>query len=309
VNWTRFWKARSGSDPLSGNEGEWPGDLRLAIEELGRLIEARPELALPGEGLARMLRGAFAIRGSVEPSLEPGESQTDLLIDRIREGWREGAPAARVVAPAIDQTRLLSRAKAVAESSAAESTVARNFCEWITREPDQIASWAQTMLGQGEAALERLIPRPGVEPSFACSVLRLILLAELRDWTARIMAHLDEGSWPRGDCPVCGAWPALAESRGLEQKRFLRCDCCGADWPGNRLQCTYCGETDHRSLRSHFAEGEQNRFRLAICMSCGGRLKVIATLKHLSAPGLLVAQLAMVHLDCIGAEESDRRLP
>ena len=40
-----------------------------------------------------------------------------------------------------------------------------------------------------------------------------------------------------------------------------------------------------------------------------GRLKVIATLKPLSAPGLLVAQLAMVHLNWIGAEVSDPALP
>ena len=43
--------------------------------------------------------------------------------------------------------------------------------------------------------------------------------------------------------------------------------------------------------------------------ACGGRLKVIATLKPLTAPGLLVAQLAMVHLDWIGAEDSEQAMP
>ena len=309
MNWTRFWKTGPGSDPLSVDEDNLPPDLGLALEQLGRLIEVRPELVIPGETLARMLRGAFRTRGSVEPSLNPGEPQTDCLIGRIREGWREGVPAVRVVEPAIDQARLASRAKAVAESSAAESTAARSFHEWITRDPDQMADWARTMLRKGEAALERQIPRPGVQPNFALSVLRLVLLAELADWTRRIVAHLDESSWPRGDCPVCGAWPALAESRGLEQRRFLRCDCCGADWTANRLQCLYCGDVDHRSLHYHFAEGEQNRFRLAVCDRCGGRLKVIATLKPLSAPGLIVAQLAMVHLDWIRAQASDQASP
>jgi hypothetical protein len=309
VNWTRFWKTGSGSDLLSVEEGDLPADLRLALYELDRLTQGRPELAIPGETLARMLRGAFAARGSVEPSLEPRDPQTDFLVGRIREGWREGVPAVRVVAPALDPARLASRAQAVVEASTAESAAARGFCEWIAKNPDQFTSWARTMLLEGEAALEALVPRPAGEPTFASSVLRLVLLAELGEWTGRIVARLDEASWPRGDCPICGAWPALAESRGLEQRRFLRCDCCGADWPGNRLRCTYCGDADHRSLRTLFAEGEQNRCRLAVCDRCGGRLKVIATLKPLSPPGLLVAQLAMVHLDWIGAGESERARP
>ena len=77
-----------------------------------------------------------------------------------------------------------------------------------------MSSWARTMLLEGDAALDALISRSAVEPAFALSVLRLVLLAELGDWTGRIVAHLDEASWSRGDCPVCGAWPALAESRG-----------------------------------------------------------------------------------------------
>jgi len=30
-------------------------------------------------------------------------------------------------------------------------------------------------------------------------------------------------AWWEGYCPVCGAWPTLAEFRGLERKRWLRC--------------------------------------------------------------------------------------
>ena len=53
-----------------------------------------------------------------------------------------------------------------------------------------MASWARTMLLEDEAALEALIPRSAVEPTFALSVLRLVLLAELGDWTGRIVGTL-----------------------------------------------------------------------------------------------------------------------
>ena len=89
----------------------------------------------------------------------------------------------------------------------------------------------------------------------------------------------------------------MAESRGLEQRRRLRCGLCAADWEGERLRCPFCNETDHRKLSFVAVEGEQDRFRIALCDSCGGTLKVVATLAPISAPGLLVAELATTHLD------------
>src|SRR5205823_506094 len=103
--------------------------------------------------------------------------------------------------------------------------------------------------------------------------------------------------WSRGECPNCGSPPGLAESRGLEQRRYWRCGLCAADWPGERLRCPFCGQTDHRNLHYRFVEGEQGRHRLALCDTCGGRLRVVATLAPVSAPGLLVVELATAHLE------------
>jgi hypothetical protein len=54
-----------------------------------------------------------------------------------------------------------------------------------------------------------------------------------------------------------------------------------------------------------FVEGEQDRFRLAICQRCGFRLKIVATLTPLSPPSLLVAELAAIHLDFIDPIEGE----
>ena len=95
------------------------------------------------------------------------------------------------------------------------------------------------------------------------------------------------------------SWP----SRGLEGRRILRCGLCAAEWPGDRLRCTSCGEADSRALRSTYVEGEGDRFRLACCDRCGLALKVVSTLAPLSPPGLLVTELATVHLDMIARGE------
>ncbi len=53
------------------------------------------------------------------------------------------------------------------------------------------------------------------------------------------------------------------------------------------------------SLRSLYVVGEESRYRLVVCDSCEFRLKVVSTLGPLSAPGLLVAELATAHLDFV----------
>ena len=109
--------------------------------------------------------------------------------------------------------------------------------------------------------------------------------------------HRPEGAWRRGDCPNCGEPPLLAESRGLEQRRFLRCGLCAADWPADRLRCPSCGESDPRALRTLDVEGQEGKARLVRCGSCGSGLKVASTFAPFTAPGLLVADLATIHLD------------
>jgi hypothetical protein len=288
----------------SGRERAATPEVESALADLARLAAARPELAEPGEMLSRIIRAAFSAPGSPEPALRAGQVETEFLIERIREGWSEGEPAVRVVAPALDQGRLVERAEAIVRCAREGFAPSAALGDLIARQPEHVARLATGLLMKGDVALEQSMGKLGLEPTYPSSVLRLVLLGELGEWSARICTHLGETSWPRGDCPVCGARPALGESRGLEQRRFLRCDRCGADWPGYRLRCPFCALGDHQSLRFVHVEGEQERFRLALCEGCGGRLKSMATLSPLTPPGLLVAQLAMVHLDLIDPDEA-----
>src|SRR6266699_2987679 len=53
----------------------------------------------------------------------------------------------------------------------------------------------------------------------------------------RALAAQVPSSWWEGYCPVCGAWPTLAEFRGLERKRWLRCGRCATGWEVPWLRC------------------------------------------------------------------------
>ena len=61
--------------------------------------------------------------------------------------------------------------------------------------------------------------------SAAAALAVMPLLQALR----RRFAPAIDPRWSEGVCPVCGGWPMLAEQRGLERARRLRCGRCGGD--------------------------------------------------------------------------------
>jgi FdhE protein len=280
----------------------WAAALQVARDDLQRLITAHPELESAGRSLARVLEAVFARPAvGLVPELTEAYDERDSSMTRIHAAWEEGLPVLERVVKLADTgpalaVPVLAIARALQEDG---SPAVDRLCTSIQLEPECVSAWVKLLLGPDEGAFEQEMIERGLEQRLVESVLRLVLLPELAEWSGRLCGRLTDGSWAHGYCPICGSAPALAESRGLEQRRRLRCDRCAADWPGQQVRCPFCGQADHSQLRYSFVEGEQARFRLALCDRCGGRLKVVATIAALSPPGLLVAELAAIHLDYI----------
>lgn len=103
---------------------------------------------------------------------------------------------------------------------------------------------------------------------------------------ARLLGTLtDIDRWDRGYCPVCGAWPGLAELIGPEKRRTLRCVRCGVGWSWFVLLCPYCGNDDHRTLRVLQEAGDPSR--LDVCLRCHGYVKAVQS--YAPAPAVLLA--------------------
>ncbi len=113
--------------------------------------------------------------------------------------------------------------------------------------------------------------------------------------------------WRAGFCPVCAAWPTLAEFRGLERERWLRCGRCGTGWRYPHQQCPFCGNTDHRSLRYFAEEGKQDSQRVEVCEQCRGYVKTFATLGPWSHGEVLLQDLLTVELDFAAQDREYRR--
>lgn len=114
--------------------------------------------------------------------------------------------------------------------------------------------------------------------------------------------------WSAGYCPVCGAWPALAEFRGIERKRWLRCGRCGTGWEIAWLRCPFCGEADHERLGYLVAEDEgQDRWRVDVCKTCNGYVKGMTTVRETPPWAVLLEDLASVHLDLVALDRGYRK--
>src|SRR6266481_3245908 len=123
-----------------------------------------------------------------------------------------------------------------------------------------------------------------------------------RAWAERVPTD-----WAYGFCPICGSWPALAEKRGLDGARHLRCGCCSCDWRTGWLRCPFCGEDDHEKLGSLVSPDRLERETIEVCDRCRGYVKTMTTLRAIRPEHVVLQDLATVVLDIAALERGYRR--
>src|SRR4051812_12254876 len=150
-------------------------------------------------------------------------------------------------------------------------------------------------VGQDQGGIAAVAAARGLDPGALTSIIHLAALPLLRacgrELQSQIPAH-----WPYGYCPICAAWACLAERRGLDRSRRLRCGRCASEWESEWLVCVYCGERDHEMLGSLVLEGAGERLKVETCETCRSYLKSVATLQALPAFELLLQDVETVEL-------------
>jgi FdhE protein len=147
----------------------------------------------------------------------------------------------------------------------------------------------------------------GLSADLARALAHPVALPLLAACAAR--AEIASDGWGRGYCPVCGAWPALVELRGLEASRRLRCGRCGADWAIVWLACVYCGNDDHRQLGGLVSESAGAMRRLDTCQRCHGYVKSVTTLTARTHAEVVLEDVATVAYDVSALDEGASRPP
>jgi FdhE protein len=84
---------------------------------------------------------------------------------------------------------------------------------------------------------------------------------------------VEQNSWRRRLCPVCGGKPNFAFLSKDTGARWLVCSRCDAEWLFFRLECPFCGNRNQDSLAYFVSEDEL--YRLYVCEQCRAYIKAI----------------------------------
>ncbi len=176
----------------------------------------------------------------------------------------------------------------------------------IERLPDAL-DLLQSTITQDADRLERLAVQAHVDPPYLDTLGNLLALPFLHACGAEAASLLEGQTWEAGYCPVCAAWPALAEVRGIERHRWLRCGRCGTGWRHAHLVCAFCGNRDHRTQGYLAAEDTREARQAATCELCHGYLKTVASPLPLEPGDVFLQDMATLELDMAALDQGYAR--
>ena len=157
-----------------------------------------------------------------------------------------------------------------------------------------------------ETRLADLAKADGTDPGALGALVQLATMPLLQACGLHLTRQIPI-DWSYGYCPVCGAWPTLAEVRGLERTHRWRCGRCGGDWGLALLRCPYCGEANHQRLGSLTADDDEATCAVDTCLTCRGYVKTRAVLQPTPPYAVVLEDLATVEWDLVALERGYRR--
>jgi FdhE protein len=257
---------------LKRQRPEWQPWLAVVEEILRETRAPAWEAAVPADAPAQ---------SSTAPLLEgatlalPMRSVRRLWERLIQIASRSGMPKMATLAPALH----------------ADVETVPLFTAALCQDTDRLSDVAASSGADAEAlqAVVALLPVPFLH---ACN----------RRW-----ASLLSGSWVEGYCPVCAAWPAFAELRGIERRRYFRCGRCSTEWHAQALLCPYCGTNTHDDLDTLVPAKTGSNAVIDACKRCQGYVKTLTRLQGCPAGTVMLEDLASVDLDVAALAHGYRR--
>ena len=284
--------------------------MSVSVISSDSLLQRLQALAVQSPGL----KDAVRLYEVILPLLESADLHAEpvsMSPDQAREKLTGGYPLLHDVELHIDyaEARTLMLKLASALEDVSESR--RYACKRI-RQALEEGKLEMSLLMAGIAAgaqePDKAILSPlGLDAEFVWTLARYVFKPALHAWRRQLSPLMEGAQWNRGNCPICGSLPLLAELRDNHLSKHLRCGHCGADWPFRRLQCLYCGNEDHLTLGFLYEEPRSDTLRVEVCDRCRGYLKVIVSFAPTPPEHLPVQDLATLHLDYIAEERGYRK--
>jgi FdhE protein len=255
-----------------------------------RLVEARPEW----QAWIQLLELAWV---SVEESTWEPLAETNA----IPVGSPRSAPLLEGQTLSLDADRASQLLEALRSSAVAgDLPGGRSLRSYRPSRADAL-ELISAAVQQDLGAIAQVAAGHGIDPGALVSLANLTALPLLQS-CGRLLQSKIPSDWSAGYCPICAAWPILAERRGLDRSRRLRCGRCAADWEVPWLYCIYCDEREHTRLGTLVVSESGDTLKVETCDSCGGYLKSLATLQRFPPFDLVLRDLETVELDLVALD-------
>ena len=233
-----------------------------------------------------------------------GRAWEDAVPELSATRLRDGFPLLHAQTMRVDadrQRKLLVSLAMIAVRSAGQEA------ERLTRAVeagrlDPLALLEASIRQDGELLAEIAL-RAELDGGLLCTLGQLAALPLLQACGRKAAPLLEEIRWETGYCPVCAAWPALAELRGLGRKRWLRCGRCGASWWCYQQRCSFCATMDHK-LQGYLApEANRESQQAQTCDGCHSYLKAVTSFGTIPPAEIAVYDLASLELDVAALDQ------
>ena len=267
--------------------------IEQALARLDQLAQTDATLA----PLARLQ--AEALRASADAAWEGG-------VPALHRQDEPGVPLLHGQTVRADLERVRRLLARLAQVISKQSAPGTDAAVATTRAIESVAfdrgALLQAVIIQDGDALARLASAAGADPPLLAMLGNLAASPLLLACGRRAAPLLAEARWHDGYCPVCAAWPTLAELRGLERTRWLRCGRCGSGWRFTHGACPYCASADSRSSGYLAPEAARDARRAVTCDACKGYLKTVTTIAAIAPIELGMMDAQTVELDVAALE-------
>lgn len=182
------------------------------------------------------------------------------------------------------------------------------------KEKINLSELAHSVLSKDLQDLKSLSTQYQVRTDFLLFVGLNLSQAVFELYAGKLKQKVDQENWLKGNCPVCGSYPAFEKLRRDDGKRIMRCGLCGTEWYFKRIMCPFCGNEDHNSLRYFFVEEDTSTekavFRVDVCDKCKNYIKTLdeRKLPESEEPDLYVENFNTVYLDVLAQKDGYKSL-
>lgn len=266
---------------------------------VARMMEELPQLA----GIYGAFREVLAEGAAVKAEFRPKDF-SDLSIDPER--YSQGVPLLTKESFVVDGESFRGAADRLLPIMEKSFPAIRgqlgDLKRLIGESPFQCEALAVAVITGSSEEIQRTIGDAELDEGTLRFAMTLIMKPFAEKIAESLPSPPEGAEWHQGYCPVCGSWPELGVIEGKEGRRWLRCSFCGHEWRFMRIQCPFCGNSDHEKLEVLFQEGREYE-RAELCRACMKYIVALDARDRIEEIPHEVASLGMVYLDMLVQEK------